>query len=173
MIAIEFEHRLDEHLRASRLFCRKKSWFARADKGVAVLAVLFGAVTTALVGLRWWTAIWFVVAVVEWFDLLSITPLVVRYAYKRTAKFHERTTLTFADECIGYQTPSVQSTLAWDLFSELVEDDQLFLLLYKAPRSYAVVPKRAFSSEADVSAFRELARRNLAGTQSPRSARVA
>ena len=38
---------------------------------------------------------------------------------------------------------------------DLVEDDQLFLLVHAAPRSYTVVPKRAFESEASQAQFRE------------------
>lgn len=160
MITIEFDHRLDEHLRARRLYYRETSAFARADKVVAILLAVLGLVSVSLVGPRWWSVIWFVLAPLEWFDLLSIEPLVVRYMFKRSAKFQERTTLSFSEERIHYKTASIDSALAWSVFTGLVEDDELFLLPYRAPRTYAIVPKRAFASEEARAAFRALVRRH-------------
>ncbi len=161
MITIEFDHRLDEHQRARRLHYKTKSWLARADKVVAISLVVFGVVLVWLVGPRWWSLVWFVLAPLEWFDLLSIEPLVVRYVFKRSARFQERTTLSFSEECIHYKTPSIDSTLDWSLFTGLIEDDELFLLPYKAPRTYAVIPKRSFASEEAKAEFRELVRRKV------------
>lgn len=162
MIAIEFEHRLAEHQRAQRLFYARRSLFARADKIVAVLAAAFGVLTVTTDGLQWWSVMWLVAAPLIWFNRLTTAPLVVRYVFRRTAKFHERTALTFSDEQIRYKTPSIDSTLDWSLFTDLVEDDQLFLLRYKAPRTYAIIPKRAFASPAAIAEFRDLVGRKLA-----------
>lgn len=161
MVTAAFDHRLDEHQRAHRLYYRQKSWFARADKVVAVLLVLVGVALVALHGVQWWTLIWFVLGPLEWFDVLSPAPLMVRYVFTRSPKFREPTTLTFTDERIHYKTASIESTLDWSIFAELVEDDALFLLLYKAPRSYAIIPKRAFASPEAIAAFRELVRHKL------------
>jgi hypothetical protein len=163
-IQIEFDHRLGEHLRARRLFYRHRSWFAKADRVVAVLLALFGVTLIALAGLRWWTAIWLVIAPIEWFNLLSIEPLVVRYQFRRSPKFLAPTSLSFSREQIHYRTGSIDSTLRWDLFDGLLEDEELFLLVYRAPRSYAVIPRRAFASPAEQSDFRELARSALAAS---------
>lgn len=161
MVTAAFDHRLDEHARAHRLYYRQKSWFARADKVVAILLVLVGVAFVALHGVQWWTVIWLVLGPLEWFDALSPAPLIVGYMFKRSPKFREPTTLTFTDDHIHYKTASIDSTLDWSIFAELVEDDALFLLLYKAPRSYAIIPKRAFASPDAIAAFRELARRKL------------
>ncbi len=161
MITIEFDHRLDEHQRARRLYYKKKSSLARADKIVAIFLVVFGVASVWLAGLRWWSLIWFVLAPLEWFDLLSIEPLILRYVFKRSAKFHERTTLSFSEERIHYKTPSIDSTLDWSLFTGLIEDDELFLLPYKAPRTYATIPKRSFASEEAKAEFRELVRKKV------------
>ena len=161
MITIEFDHRLDEHQRARRLYYRRKSWLARADKVVALALVAFGSFSVWLAGPRWWSLIWFVLAPLEWFDVLSIDPLVVRYMFKRSPKFHERTRLSFSEDRIHYKTPSIDSTIDWNLFTEVIEDDELFLLPYKAPRTYAIIPKRAFGSEEAKAQFRDLARRKL------------
>ena len=161
MITIEFDHRLEDHLRASRLYYQERSWSARADKVVAVVMALFGVVSTWLVGVRSWTVIWLVLAPIEWFNVLNLESLAVRYMFKRTPKFHERTILAFSEEQICYKTPSIDSKLDWSLFTGLLEDDELFVLPYKAPRSYAIVPKRAFPSEEARSEFRRLVRQKV------------
>ena len=94
-------------------------------------------------------------------NLLSIEPLTVRYMFKRSAKFQERATLSFSEERIHYKTPLIDSTLDWNLFSGLIEDDALFLLLYRAPRSYAIIPKRAFATEEETAEFRRLVYRKV------------
>jgi hypothetical protein len=161
MITIEFDHRLDEHLRARRLYYAKKSTFARIDKGVAIFLALVGLSSVWLAGVHWWSVIWFVLAPLEWFNLLSIEPLVVRYTFKRSAKFREHTRLSFAEENVHYKTASIDSTLDWSLFSGLIEDEALFLLSYQAPRMYAIIPKRAFPSEEARAEFRELVQKKL------------
>jgi len=160
-IRIEFEHRLSDHLRASRLFHAKASALARVDKVVAVILALFGLVLVIAVGPRWWTLVWFVLAPLEWFDLLSIEPVMVRLAFRKTSKFCEPTTLVFTEDAVQYKTPSVDSTLRWDVFRGILEDADLFLLLYRAPRPYAVIPKRAFADAARIDEFRDLAGRKL------------
>lgn len=162
MITVEFDHRLDEHLRAERLYYRKKSWFARGDKVVAIIMALFGLFAT-VAGVRW-GLVFLAVAPLEWFDVLSPRPLVVRYVFKRSKKFHERTSVTFSEQGIHYRTPSIDSTLDWGIFSELVEDDALFLLLYWAPRAYAIIPKRAFATEASQAELRRLVTSRLVRT---------
>ncbi|MCG3179752.1 MAG: hypothetical protein BIFFINMI_02095 [Phycisphaerae bacterium] len=156
MITIEFDHRPDEHQRARRLYYRKKSWFAHGDKVVASFLLVGGVGLVSVIGLRWWTVIWFGLAPLEWFNVLSLEPLVVRYKFKRSAKFRDRSTLSFSEECIHYKTPSIDSTLDWSLFVGFIEDDELFLLLYALPRAYAVIPKRAFRSDEARVEFREL-----------------
>ncbi|HEY3806564.1 MAG TPA: YcxB family protein [Kofleriaceae bacterium] len=158
MIAIEFDHRLADHVRARRLYYARKSWFARGDKIAAIVLAVTGVASIAAAGATWWNVLFIGIAPLEWFHVLTAEPLVVRYTFARSPKFHEHTQLTFSAERIHYKTPSIDSTIEWNLFTDLVEDDQLFLLVYAAPRSYAVVPKRAFESEASQAEFRELAR---------------
>ena len=160
MTTIEFDHRLEEHQRAARLFYRATSRFARIDRVAAIVLVLLGLVVTAVMR-ESWGIICLALAPLEWFNLLSIEPLIVRYVFRRTKKFHERTRLSFSEERIHYWTPSIDSALDWSLFSRLVEDEELFLLLYRAPRSYAIIPKRAFDTDALQAEFRRLATNKL------------
>jgi hypothetical protein len=56
------------------------------------------------------------------------------------------------------QEVNVRCGLDWSLFAGIIEDAQLFLLPYRAPRAYAIIPKRAFSSAEVMTEFRDLVR---------------
>ena len=159
-ISIEIDHRVDEHIKAERLRYSKCSHFANVDRIVAVILVLFGVFSVVTRGMRWWTLIWFVVAPLEYFNLLSITPLVIRYRFKRTPKFHERNELTFSEDGFYFKTPSIDSNLKWDIYTGMVEDDDIILLMYGGS-SYSVIPKRVFKSEEDLKAFQTLVQRKI------------
>ena len=161
MIKIEFDHRLEEHRRARRLYYARQSVFSRIDKLVAILAVAYGLFALVAVGLVWWVPIPFVAAPLIWFNVLTIEPWVVRYVFRRSTQFHQHTTLTFDEDHIHYQTASIDSRVSWNLYRGVIEDDELFVLLYKAPRSFAIIPKRAFASEAERAAFRTLAQHKI------------
>lgn len=160
-VEIKFDHRIEEHLHARRLYYARRSKFAIVDRIVALVLLAVGIAGVIFVGVRWWTVIWLVLGPLEWFNLLTLEPLVVRFYFKRSPRFRGTTTLKFGEEAIRYQTASIDSTLGWDLFSGLLEDENVFLLLYAAPRQYAIVPKRAFSSSAEQTRFRDLATRKI------------
>lgn len=129
-LQIQFDHRVEEHVSASRLYYSKRTKWAKTDKVVAMLLVLFGSYLVLLVGFQWWTVIWFVLAILEFFNLLSIDPLVVRWQFKATPKFNERNTLTFTGDGIHFLTPTIDARLQWQTYGELLENDTLFLLVY-------------------------------------------
>lgn len=158
-IKIEVDHRVDEHVKAERLSYSKRSRWANADRIVAAILILFGIFLLATVGIRWWTIIWFVLAPLEYFNLLSIAPLVIRYRFKRTPKFHEKNELTFSEDGIHFKTPSIDSNLKWDFYTDIVEDGNLILLMYG--NAYSIIPKRCFKSEEDLKIFQTLIQRKI------------
>lgn len=163
-IKIEFDPRVEEHVSASRLYYSKRSKWAKTDKVVALLLVVFGTALVILVGIQWWTVIWFPLAILEFFNLLSIDPLVVRWQFKATPKFNERNTLTFDDEGIHFQTSTIDARLRWDTYNEMFENNEVFLLIY-GKRMYSVIPKRAFKNEEEEDRFRQLAGLRLNATR--------
>ncbi len=70
-VSIKFINELKDHIEAQRVLYRK-GILAKLDKVVAVLLFGLGVYYVVLVGLHWWTVIWFPLAVAEWFDLFSI-----------------------------------------------------------------------------------------------------
>ena len=131
---------------------------------VAILLLLIGIVGVATVGFRWWTIIWFALAPLEFFNKLSIAPLVVKYRFKRNPKFGETSNIHFSDDGIHFKTSSIDSKLKWDLYDGLLEDEELFLLLYGG-QMYSVIPKRCFTEDERTDAFRNLVRSKVHGAQ--------
>ena len=164
-VTLEFDNRLDEHLKAQRLYEEGSLW-RKADRVVAVLLFATGVFLLARAGVRWWTVIWFPLAVAEWFDRLSVRGLQIRYFYKRNPRFLETYRLTFSDGGIHFQTASIDAQIAWSHYTRVIENDALVLLVYGG-RLYTVIPKRAFRDGPQLAAFRSLVARHVTGRQSP------
>jgi hypothetical protein len=157
-IILQIDHRLSEHVQAERLYYARHSKFASVDRIVAAALLLVGIVSTALVGLHWWTAIWFLLAPLEFFDLLSIAPLVVSHRFKKTAKFHELNELEFTEDGIYFRTPTIDSRLKWEIYSEVIDNDDLILLVL-GNQMYSVLPKRCFKNDEDIGKLLTMARK--------------
>ena len=164
-INVTFDNILAEHLAAARLYY-KSTFMAKADKVVACGLVLFGLLGTALVGVRWWTVVWLPLGIVEWFNLLSLRPLQIRWWFKRNPKFRETYHIRFGHNGIHFYTPSFDSRLAWDLYSRVIEGDRLWLLVY-GTSMYTLIPKRAFASEEQQATFKRLIGEHICGRRGP------
>jgi hypothetical protein len=153
-ITIRFMNELPDHLETQRLLY-KRTLLAKLDKVVAILLAGFGAYAVRGAGLRWWTLIWFPLAFLEWFDLLSLDRLRTRIWFRRNPKFREEYCLTFTRDCIHFQTASIDSTLQWTYYERVIESPTLFLLMY-GKGLYTLIPKRCFPSEEQQSALRAM-----------------
>lgn len=156
-ITLEFDNRLSDQLQADRLDYRTTA-FWKIDKVVALILLGTGVYTVAGAGVHWWTLIWFPAAVVEWFNLISLRPLQVRWLFKRNPRFRETYRLAFTEEGIHFQTASIDSRIAWTHYARVIEGREVILLVYGA-RMYTVIPTRAFADAAQKAAFLELATR--------------
>lgn len=153
-ISISFTNELKDHIEAQRVLY-SKSVMAKLDKAVAVFLFGFGIYCLVFVGLRWWTVIWFPMAVVEWFDLLSLSRWKAKIDFQRNPKFREEYHLTFSRENLHFKTASLDSTLQWTHYQSVIESPNLFLLMY-GKGLYTLIPKRCFNSNEEINAFRAL-----------------
>lgn len=153
-ISISFINELNDHLAAQRLLY-SQGFMAKLDKVVAVLLFGFGVYCVAFVGLRWWTIIWFPLAAAEWFDLLSLSKLRTKIDFQRNPKFREEYHLTFSRANIHFKTAAIDSTLQWTHYERVIENPNLFLLVY-GKGLYTLIPKRCFGAEAEINRFRAL-----------------
>ncbi len=158
-MTIEFDNRFEDHLHAERVFYRSTFWW-KADKVAAVLLVVLGGLWFVSIS-RAWAFVFLPLAVLEWFNLLSLRPLVVRYTFHRNPKFRERYRITVSDDGLHFQTASIDSRVAWTHYSKILTSESVILLIY-GTRMYSVIPTRAFSSPAERAAFLELVRRHVA-----------
>lgn len=154
-IRLEVDHKVEEHVQAERLYYSRRSKLASVDRVVAVFLLVVGIAAVAVVGLRWWSLVWFVLALLEFFNLLSITPLVTKYRFRRNPKFAELNHLEFSDDGIRFKTASIDSKLEWSLYDGVIENEHLFLLTYGG-HMYSVIPKRCFTDAGSLDAFRVL-----------------
>ena len=157
-ITLEFDNRLEDHLEAERVFYRSTFWW-KGDKVAAVLLVVLGGLCFMSIS-RTWAFVFLPLAVLEWFNLLSLRPLAVRYTFARNPKFRERYRITFSDEGLHFLTASIDSRIAWTHYSKVLASKSVILLVYGV-RMYTVIPVRAFSSPAEQAAFMELVRRHV------------
>jgi len=158
-ITVRFVNTLSDHIHAMRLY-ESRGVFAKIDKVVAVLLAGVGVWLVCLAGVWWWTIMWFVLAPLEWFDLLSIRPLQVRLAFRINPKYREPYCIEFDDLGIHFTTPTIDSHIEWSFYSRVLESDRVFILIYGKP-VFGVIPKSAFASVEEIDRFREMLGRHI------------
>ena len=86
------------------------------------------------------------------------------YRFKQTTKYHEEYQLIFSNDGIKFKTPTINSDLKWDIYSQIWENS-IFYFLIQAPNVYTTIPKRAFANPSDKQAFEEMVLSNLKCTK--------
>ncbi len=66
------------------------------------------------------------------------------------AREKDAITLRLSEESLEYETLEDNSQVAWKLFSNFLEDDFRFLLIFRDAKVFLVVPKRAFGDEQQI-----------------------
>jgi len=75
-------------------------------------------------------------------------------------KFQDPFELTFTQEGIHFSTPTIDSQIDWTFYHYLLEDKEVFLLVY-GKWQYSIIPKCAFADASEQDAFRDLARQKI------------
>jgi hypothetical protein len=82
--------------------------------------------------------------------------------FRGDPKFREEYNLTFTEEGIGFKTQNINSSIAWSLYTRVIENDSFYILVYgKNIHSLSIIPKRVFQDSQQEMAFRDLLRRNI------------
>jgi hypothetical protein len=153
-ITVTFYNQLRDHLEAQKLLY-SKGVMARIDKVVALMLLGLGVYLIYIAGFQWWSVLWMLLAVVEWFNLLSLHTLRTTLFYKRNPKFQEEYHLEFSPDSIHFKTASIDSVLQWTHYQRVIENSNMFLLMY-GKDLYTLIPKRGFANQDDIDAFRAL-----------------
>jgi YcxB-like protein len=161
-IKVEYYYSEPEYMAASRLYLL-------SSPGVlARLIIVFGLILFAAILLTVliydfpvWIALTFTL-LLEGSLLYNVLVRMPRQYFRGDAKFRDKYELTFSDEGIGLKTKQIESKLAWTLYTKVVEDSNQYLLIYgRELRMMTMVPKRAFESQTQEAAFRELLKRHI------------
>ena len=76
-------------------------------------------------------------------------------------QFRSEYHLGFAEDGILFQTDHINSTLKWDIYTEAVETERFYLLVYGAEGAVTVIPKRVFNSAEQEACFKKLLMRKV------------
>ncbi|HEX8916498.1 MAG TPA: YcxB family protein [Humisphaera sp.] len=76
-------------------------------------------------------------------------------AFRRQPALGDDVQLTVTEAGLAVRGAAAAGEERWPLYTSYLETRHLFLL-YHGPRTFRLVPKRAFASPADVEAFRDL-----------------
>jgi hypothetical protein len=98
------------------------------------------------------------------FALVPVTP---KRIWKRVEKQFEVRTLEITEEGISRHTALNDATMRWPMFSEVKLRNDLYLLVVGKGPGCFMIPKRAFTSPADETTFRELAERSTLAHSDP------
>ena len=80
--------------------------------------------------------------------------------FKHTKKYQDEYNMIFSSDTIIWRTPSIETEMKWDFYSELWESNDFYFLV-QSPHIYGIIPKRAFATNTDKYTFEEIALSNL------------
>jgi hypothetical protein len=162
-IQLSFKYTEEEYLAAARLFL----W--RSKETLIRLAVTFVFLSVGLIlllsligpDLPLWSTISLSLLVTIAFCHGFFFDLPRRY-FRGDPKFRDEYTLTFSDEGIGFKTRNIDATVAWSLYTGVIENKNFYLLIYgKNIASLSIIPKRVFRDSKQEATFVEMLRRHI------------
>lgn len=162
-VQLSFRHTEQEYLAAVRyyvwhskeLLLRMVIVYVLVSTGMVLLLQLFGTPFPL------WAVISFVVLAGVALFQGYLVDLPRRY-FRGDPKFRDEYTLTFTDAGIEFRTTHLNATLAWSLYTDVIENDKFYVLVYgKGIHSLSIFPKRAFTDERQETTFRQMLRRHV------------
>ena len=162
-VQLSFRQTEQEYLAAVRyyvwhskeLLLRMVIVYVLVSTGMVLLLQLFGS------PLPLWVVISFVLLAGVALFQGYLVDLPRRY-FRGYPKFRDEYTLTFTDAGIEFMTTHLNASLAWSLYTDVVENDKFYILVYgKGIHSLSLLPKRAFTDDRQETAFRQMLRRHV------------
>ena len=158
-----FTHTEPEYLAAIRFYVvRSRELMARfiiCSVLIAVALLMLSLLVDA--GLPIWSLL--ILVVLGGFGMFhGFTIDVPRRYFRGNPKFRDEYHLTFSNDGIQFKTQNMSSSMAWDFYTGVIENNSFYLLIYgNNIHQLSLVPKRAFRSAQQETAFRALLRRHL------------
>ena len=168
-IQLRFTYTEAEYLTAARLLILGETTTV-VRMGAFFVMVLFGAIALTIIG-DFFFPIWTIVLLGLVFPaaLLYITLVETPRKYFRSnLQTRGEYQLTFSTDGVWVQTVGIDSKLAWNLYTRLLENDSMYVIVYgKDARMMTAVPKRVFKSANEELEFRNLVRQHVANRLPP------
>ena len=158
-LQLSFTYTEDEYVSAARFF------FTRGFEPKFRLYLSLGFFACALL-IVWLADDVYVTASVLFAGLLVLArywyvySVLPRSYFRSNPKFRDPYELTFSDEGILFRSKGVESRLAWDFYTKVLETPEHFFLVY-GKDMFSLLPKRVLRDRRQESALRELLRRKL------------
>lgn len=161
-VQLSFRHTEEEYLAAVRyyvwhskeLLLRMIIVYVLVSTGMVLLLQLFGSPFPL------WVVIAFIVLAGVALFQGYLVDLPRRY-FRGDPKFRDEYNLTFTDAGIEFRTTHLNATLAWSLYTDVIENDKFYILVYgKGIHSLSILPKRAFADGQETT-FRQMLRRHV------------
>lgn len=161
-VQLSFRHTEQEYLAAVRyyvwhskeLLLRMIIVYVLVSTGMVLLLQLFGS------PLPLWVVIAFIVLAGVALFQGYLVDLPRRY-FRGDPKFRDEYNLTFTDAGIEFRTTHLNASLAWSLYTDVIENDKFYILVYgKGIHSLSILPKRAFTGGQETT-FRQMLRRHV------------
>lgn len=163
MVQLRFSHTEMEYISAVRFYmfhsmetlARLIAFYVLISVGFLLLNVVLDFV------LPLWANIALILCIgVAWFHAYLVD-LPRRY-FRSDPKFRAEYDLTFTDAGIQFKTPDISSSIAWSLYTRVIENDRFYIMIYgKNIPSLSIIPKRAFRDSKEETVFRQMLRRHI------------
>jgi YcxB-like protein len=162
-VTLTFKHTEEEYLAAARLyFWHSKTLLVRLVIGCVLISICLLLLTVLL---NFALPFWFLFVLI----LLVGTALyhgyiidLPRRVFRGDPKFREEYNLTCSDAGVNLKTEHINSSINWNFYTGVLENDKFYLLIYgKNLPSFSLFPKRAFRSDQDELTFREILHRHV------------
>jgi hypothetical protein len=158
-LRVSFTYTEDEYVSAARLFFTRGSdpkfrlYLGLGFSACALLVVwLAGDVYVAAAVL-----VPLLLVLARYWYVYSVLP---RSYFRSNEKFREPYELTFSDEGVFFRSKGVESRLAWDFYTKVLETPEHFFLVY-GEDMFSLLPKRVLRDRGEESALRDLLRRQF------------
>ena len=175
-LQLRFAYTEAEYVDASRLLIRAQTAVI-ARLAAFVLLLMSGGILLTIIQ-DFIFPIWAIVL----FALLLAAGLVYRIFvdmprryFRADPKLRDEYQLTFSPDGVRVQTSQIDSKLAWSLYTRVLENDSLYVIVYgnKDTRTMTPVPKRAFRNADEELEVRNLLRQHVDHRLPPSNASLA
>ena len=162
-VTLTFRHTEEEYLAAARVyFWHSKELLVRLIIGCVLISIgllLFTRLLNFALPLWFMVILMFLVGMALYHGYLIDLP---RRIFRGDPKFREEYNLTCSDDGVALKTQNINSSINWNFYTSVIENDKFYLLIYgKNLPSFSLLPKRAFRNTEDERTFRELLRRHV------------